>query len=319
MSALANTMPHGLCPLVSIVIPCFNGESFVAQAIESALAQTYERREVIVVDDGSTDRSSAIIDSFAPRVRVVRQPNLGLSAARNAGIQVSNGSYIAFLDCDDYWDRIFAARMVSALETGGASIAYCGWQNIGLVGGRSAPFIPPDYESAREKILCLLSDVRWPVHAAMVRRQVIEQVGGFNPMWSSCEDFDFWIRAAISHRLVRVPEVLAFYRHHGDGQMTRKRAQVAEQFWRVQRRYFQANPHLIGLLGADLVRRITDGALLERGYACFWDRDLSAAQKIFRNVMKTGYGSLRDWKYLLPALLPLGVYRRVVNWVDSRH
>ncbi len=86
-------------PLVSVIIPCYNGEAFLKEAIESALAQSYRQVEIIVVDDGSTDRSSEIAQKFP--VRYIRQQNRGLTASRNLGIRESRGSYIVFLDADD--------------------------------------------------------------------------------------------------------------------------------------------------------------------------------------------------------------------------
>src|SRR3984885_16091348 len=95
---------HAACswsqdPLVSVVIPCYNGEAFLREAIESALEQSYQRVEVIVVDDGSTDRSSEIALQFP--VRYIRQPNRGLTKSRNLGVRKSRGSYVVFLDGDD--------------------------------------------------------------------------------------------------------------------------------------------------------------------------------------------------------------------------
>ena len=303
--------------LVSVIIPCFNGKQFLAAAIDSALNQKYSPLEVIVVDDGSTDGSDRIIESYGPRITSFRQPNSGLSSARNAGIRRSKGEYLAFLDCDDYWRVDFASKMVGMLERSGAGIAYCGWQNVGLAGPRGYPFIPPDYEADTQKSLLLVANTRWPVHAAMVRRSIVEQVGGFDTRWKSCEDFAFWIRAATSQRLVRVAEVLAFYRHHDGVQMTKNRSLIARNHWLVQRCYLRENPSIREALGTEAVQRITHGSLLDRGYRCFWDRDLEHAHKIFRSVMRTGYGSAKDWKYMLPALLPLSLYRRLIRWFDS--
>lgn len=310
-------VPRPGSALVSVVIPCFNGQRFLADAIDSALSQDYAPLEVIVVDDGSTDGSYKIMESYGSQIAIVRQANSGPSAARNAGIRLCKGSYEAFLDCDDYWERDFARKMVAALEQSGAAIAYCGWQNVGLPGPRGQPFVPADYEADPQKVSLLLAGPRWPVHAAMVQREVVEQVGGFDARWMSCEDFAFWVRTAVSNRLVRVPEVLAYYRHH-DGQMTKNRAQVARNHWLVQMEYLRENPQIQAGLDNKLLRRITHGRLLATGYRCFWDRDLESAQKIFRWVMRTGYGSLRDWKYTLPAALPLSLYRRLVGWFDTK-
>jgi glycosyltransferase involved in cell wall biosynthesis len=109
--------------LVSVVIPVYNGEDFLAEAIESVLAQDYASFEVIVVDDGSTDRSGAIADAFAAPVRCVHQPNRGQGAARNAGVENARGEYLAFLDADDLWapDKLSAqvAKLREAPELDG--------------------------------------------------------------------------------------------------------------------------------------------------------------------------------------------------------
>lgn len=297
---------------VSIVIPCYNGERFLAEAIDAALAQTYAQCEVIVVDDGSTDGSATIMQKYAGRIRLVQQTNAGLPAARNAGIRASTGDYLAFLDADDYWSPDFIEKMVQGLEFSGAAIAYCGWQNIGLPGGRGEPFVPPDYEQPN-KLETMITGVRWPVHAALTRRDVAMTTGGFDPKWSTCEDFAFWIRAATLHRLVRVAEVLAFYRHHDGVQMTKNLAVIAQNHWLVQRDFLAQHPDIANRLGRRHIRSITHGELLKRGYVCYWNRDLDAARSIFRTVMSVGYGSARDWKYMLPALLPLGWHQALLR------
>lgn len=193
-----------------------------------------------------------------------------------------------------------------------AGIAYCGWQNVGLAGGRGGPFIPPEYESMPDKIERIIESPRWPVHAAVVRRDVLESVGGFDVKWKSCEDFAFWIRAATRYRLARVPELLAFYRFHGD-QMSVNRARMAENHFFVQQEFFQLHPEVVRNIGKSKLREISYGTLLKRGYECYWSRDLGAARRIFRMVMRNGYGKLADWKYMLPSLLPLWLHRAILS------
>ncbi|MEW5943859.1 MAG: glycosyltransferase [Pseudomonadota bacterium] len=310
-------MPTAAPNLVSVIIPCYNGERFLREAIDSALAQTYSPVEIIVVDDGSTDGSAAIMASFGDRIRVVRQPNAGLPEARNVGIRSSQGAMLAFLDADDYWERDFLARMVEALDRTGAGIAYCGWQNVGLPGPRGQPFVPPDYEADPAKLEKLVGGVRWPVHAAVVRREVVDSVGGFDPALESCEDFAFWIRAATVWPLALVPETLAYYRHHGN-QMTSKRLMIVRNHFRVQRQFLRERPEVARKLGRRRVRALTYGELLRKGYELYWQRDLASARKVFRMVMRAGYGGLGDWKYMLPALLPRSWHRALIGFVE-RH
>ena len=107
----------GGLPLVSVVIPTFNGARFLAQTIESVLAQTYPRLEVLVVDDGSTDETPAIAASYAPRVSYLHQANAGTAAARNTGITQASGAFIALLDHDDLWEPRKLERQLPLFAT----------------------------------------------------------------------------------------------------------------------------------------------------------------------------------------------------------
>ena len=302
---------------VSVVIPCYNGGQFVATAIDSALAQTYPHKEIIVVDDGSTDESCSVIDSYRGRIKIVRQANAGLSSARNAGIREATGELFAFLDADDWWDPSFLTHMTDALEGSDAGIAYCGWQNLGLPDPEGKPYVPLDYEAMPDKVEQLVRGVRWPVHAAIIRREVLFAAGLFNPELKSCEDFALWMRAATYHPLVLVPKVLAFYRFH-EGQMTRDFARIALSHYAVQMAFFNEYPRLAARFGPRKLREITSGELLKRGYIAYWRRDLPAARAIFRRVIRDGHGGLKDWKYMLPALLPLSVHRGLVRLLDRK-
>jgi glycosyltransferase involved in cell wall biosynthesis len=300
---------------ISVIIPCYNSSRFLAESIDSALGQNYANIEVVVVDDGSTDDSPDIMARYGNRIRIVRQANAGLPAARNAGIQVAVGDLFAFLDSDDWWSPNFISRMVEALERSDAGIAYCGWQNVGLPEPRNRPYVPPDYEAMPDKLEKLIEGVGWPVHAALIRRDVLFGAGLFNPALKSCEDFALWIRAATAHRLVLVPEVLAFYRFHGN-QMTSNRERIALSHYAVQQTFLRENPRFMDLFGAAKIRDMTSGELLKRGFIAYWERDLPASRAIFRQVMRDGYGKLRDWKYMLPALLPLSWHKRLIQFLE---
>ena len=153
-------------PLVSIIMPCYNGEAFLAEAVGSVLAQTFRDFELIVVDDGSTDGSADILARYVDPVRVIRQTNRGVSAARNVGIAAARGDFIAFLDADDTWESEFLDEMVKGMADPRTAIAYCGWQNVGVGAGK--PFVPPDYEGPDKMghLLCFAS--LWPIHAIPV-------------------------------------------------------------------------------------------------------------------------------------------------------
>lgn len=311
-----------MTPAVSIIMPCYNAAAHLAQSVGSVLAQTRADWELVVVDDGSTDDSWAQLQALAAsdsRIRIFRQANAGAAAARNHALGQARGRYTAFLDADDTWHPEFLETMSAALDGDpDAGLAYCGWQNQGLGGGRDAPFIPPDYENDG-KIESLLGGCRWPIHAALVRSRLVHDSGRFDESLSSCMDYDLWLRIGSAHRLVRVPRVLATYHHHGGEQITRNRARIALNHWRAQRKYLRAHPGVMAALGSKRLRELTDGEMLRRGYASYWQRDLPAARKIFRAVMKQGYGTLRDWKYMLPAWLPESWHRWLIGRRDREH
>jgi glycosyltransferase involved in cell wall biosynthesis len=303
--------------LVSVIIPCYNSSRYLAKSIDSALAQTHPNKEIIVVDDGSTDESPMIMSRYGDRIRVIQQANAGLSAARNAGIRHANGKYVAFLDSDDWWEPDFLMETATALESSDATIAYCGWQNIGMPPPYDQPFVPEDYEkSLPSKTIRLLRNTGWPVHAALSRKDKVIEAGLFNPLLKSCEDFALWIRIATRHTIVRIPKVLAYYRFH-DQQMSTNQARIALAHYAVQKDFLAEHPEILEHAGNEQYRNLTSGELLKRGYKAYWNRDISAARAIFRRVMLDGYGKLADWKYMLPSLLPLPVHTRLIKLLEQ--
>lgn len=306
-------------PAVSVIMPCFNGGERLRESVGSVQRQTSGDWELFVVDDGSTDGSWEILESIQDdRIRRIRQANGGPSAARNRGLAEARGRFIAFLDADDSWDPSFLATMVEAL--GGqpeAVLAYCGWRNLGVSGGRGAPFVPPEYETA-DKGETLLGGCRWPIHAALTRAEAIREAGGFDESMRAAVDYDLWLRVATRGTLVRVSEVLAFYHHHGGEQVTKNHLRLAMSHWRAQRKFLDAHPEVRRRLGRRRVRQLLYGELLRRAYGAYWARDLGTARSLFRAVMRHGYGGVRDWLYMLPSLLPEELHGRLLTLRDGR-
>ena len=304
-------------PRVSVVMPCFNAERYLEQAVRSVMDQTLRAVELIVVDDGSSDQSPQIVSrlqaEFGDRIVHASQVNAGPYAARNHGLRLARGSFVAFLDSDDWWapdclEKLHAALLADA----NAALTYCGWQNIGLEGGRGAPYVPPDYELEDKAARFLRAAAPWPIHAALVRRSVIDEVGGFDLDLPTCMDYDLWLRIAVGRPIRLVPEVLAFYRHHQSGQITSTQWRQARNSWLVKRKFVRQHPQLVRHLSRGELKDLIDGSLLSRGYDKFWRRDLDSAQRIFRmSLVKGGWGA-KDLVYLLPSLLPSALYRKVV-------
>ena len=301
-------------PSVSIVMPCFNAVRHLSGSVGSVLAQTFPDWELIAVDDGSSDATLAWLQARSDRrIRCLNQGHQGVSAARNAALAVARGRHVAFLDADDTWATTFLEKMVAALQAHpNAVLAYCGWQNLRLAARRGEPFVPPDYEN-HDKAEKLFVRCRWPIHAALVRREAVLAAGGFDHTLRNAEDHALWLRVATSAPIVRVPEVLAFYHFHSDEQASSNKARTALHQLQVQQRYLESHPDFLRTTGKKRARELMLGELLDRGYASYWKNDLPAARAIFRAVMKQGYGTLRDWKYMLPAWLPETWHRWLIG------
>lgn len=307
--------------IVSVIMPCFNAQRYIKDSVQSVLSQTYKHLELIVVDDGSTDSSLALLAKMREadgRVKVINQKNKGPGPARNKALSVAEGEYIAFLDADDYWSPYCLEKLQKALSSNlpsGWGLAYCGWQNIGLSKKRSQPFIPLDYASANLPEV-FLGGCRWPIHAALFYKSCVDKISGFNEKWTSCMDYDLWLRMSPFLQVVLVPEVLAYYRHHDSGQITKNRALIAENHWKIQKDFLSNRPEIRKQIGKEKINCLLNGELLRKAYICYWERDLDAAHKIFRMVMKTGYGLTKDWKYMIPTLFPLFLYKRIIQLLN---
>ncbi len=181
-------------PLVSVVIPVFDREHFLADAIQSVLSQTYRPLEVIVVDDGSSDGSVAIARSF-PEVHVIEQDHAGPSVARNRGIAASSGEFLAFLDADDVMPADKLERQVGYLNEHPAIGCVLGRQELLLEPGVQWPAwcgITPELAKRRPDIAELGEA---PLMTMVVRAWIFQRVGGFDPTYLHGADADWLLRA----------------------------------------------------------------------------------------------------------------------------
>jgi len=184
--------------LVSVVIPAWNAARSLSRAIDSVLAQTWERREVIVVDDGSTDNSLALLAGYGEQLRVVSQANGGPSSARNRGLREARGQYVAFLDADDHWLPEKLERQVALLEAR-PDLGFCSTSTT-VVDTRGEPVRDWPCCNTAEPLLVTLfmhsSAVSGSTSGVLVRRQLLLEAGGFDEHLRGFEDPDLWIRLA---------------------------------------------------------------------------------------------------------------------------
>jgi len=196
-------------PLVSCIIPVYNGADFLAEAVTSALTQTYQALEIVIVDDGSTDRTPEVARSFGERVRYLRQDNAGPAVARNTGLAEARGELVAFLDADDRWHETKLARQVAVLEAQPA-LDYV----VALVQNFWTDAAAKEREQFRDHPRA--KPIPGYVTGTLLgRRAVFDRVGGFDPERSHTDATEWFLRArAAGARELVVPEVLLYRRIH---------------------------------------------------------------------------------------------------------
>lgn len=205
-------------PIASVVIPVYNGEAYLAEAIESALAQTETNIEVVVVDDGSTDSSRAILRRFAlqdARVRVFEEEHRGLVATLNRGLEVALGRYICRLDADDIAEPSRIEKQVKFLEARQDYVLVGGQVTVidkdgETIGARERPLLYAEVETALRRSNCFTHS------SVMFRRTEVLREGGYDPLFNLAEDYDLWVRLAAHYRLGNLPDCVCLYREHGN-------------------------------------------------------------------------------------------------------
>lgn len=212
-------------PAVSVIIPAYNCEAYIAETLDSVLGQTFGDLEVIVVDDGSTDRTPEIVTSCGAPVRLVTQANSGVCAARNRGIREAAGQYLCLMDHDDYWFPDKLALQVQEMER---------QPEVGLVYSTFAFWypdtngrfpVPASYRSGPEPsgldeefsgwiYHLLLLDCWVLTSSALIRAKVFEKCGIFDESLPYSEDWDLWLRMSREYPFAKLKKTLTLYRQH---------------------------------------------------------------------------------------------------------
>ncbi|WP_158943846.1 glycosyltransferase [Granulicella sp. S190] len=276
---------------VTIVVPAYNAELWLRDALDSAVAQTYPAHEIIVVDDGSKDRTGEIACSFGDRVRYLKQANQGVSAARNTALRAATGDWIAFLDSDDLIVPEKLATQVAVIEANPELVVvYSAFQFLFPDGNtlHMAPFPAAKlWPGLRYRTPILPS-------TAMIRRSALEEVGGFSTQYHYGEDWELWVRLIRRYSAKAfqdTPENLTTYRHWENN--------VTKNFSATAGAALQL---LDSVLLADLSGMKRD----------LWKRKIEA--RIFYNVSLSyrDVGSERYWEYAIESFLKWPFWGAVV-------
>jgi GT2 family glycosyltransferase len=230
---------------VSVIIPCFNGRSWIRETLESVLEQGFRHIEIIVIDDGSTDGSGQLVAQAFPAIRLIRTENGGASRARNVGTQLARGEFIQYLDADDLLAPGKLKTQLNALASSSADIAYGDWRELRM--GPDGTFAAGRLVSRRiegDPQIALLTDFWCPPAAYLFRRAIVDRAGGWDELQYVIEDVRFVLECALQGAtFVHTSGVAAFYRMHDSASLSSqdpvaftrgclRNADSIEQWWR---------------------------------------------------------------------------------------
>ncbi|MEQ1642736.1 MAG: glycosyltransferase [Pyrinomonadaceae bacterium] len=202
-------------PLVSVIIPNYNYASYVGEAIDSVLAQDYPNVEVIVVDDGSSDDSRAVVERYGERVSSIFQPNQGVCATRNNGVVASSGEFVAFIDADDAWMPTKLSRQMERLTNADVGLVHVGVSHVDGAGKAIREDLDGKEGRVANDLLLLKPVILGGGSGVVIRRHIFDEVGGFDTRLSTSADWELYYRIATRCEVAFVPEALVRYRVHG--------------------------------------------------------------------------------------------------------
>lgn len=240
-------------PLVSVIVPVFNMDRYVAETLDSVLTQTFRDFEVIVVDDGSTDATPEILKGYGSRIRVIRRTNGGCPAALNTGLREAQGMWIAWVSADDLWEPTKLERQIEVIDRKpGVGMVYTDYVYIdkdGMVLSREHFPCPP---TRRKTILRLIRRCFVNGSSTLIRRDVFDAIGPYDEFEPLIFDWDIDLRIALAFDLAHVPEPLVRYRIH-PGQNSARQDIVELAARRVASRALRRMGWLLGTWATVLV------------------------------------------------------------------
>lgn len=227
--------------LVSVIIPNYNYARFVGFAIQSVLHQSMQDLELIVIDNGSTDHSREVLESIKdPRFKTIFHENRGQSEARNSGLRIATGDFIAFLDADDLWEKEKLAKQLALFSDPLVGLVYCGMDYVNAEGNKiGVKSVRPRF---RGDCLQMFAEQAGAVvcggeSTAIVRASILKKAGVFDPRLSIGTGWDMWRRIAALSKIDYVDENLVHYRQHGNNLSRRLDVYAADTQLKLQKMF----------------------------------------------------------------------------------
>lgn len=269
---------------ISVIIPNYNYARYLDQAIESVMDQTYKNLELIVVNNGSTDNSLEILAKYKNKIRLIDQPNLGQSGARNSGLSVSSGEYIAFLDADDFWEPS-KLEMQSKLINDVTQLVYCGVTPFKDPGNEKLQSILPKYKGDCANYFIDLPGVSVVLSGestVLFTRDLLLKVGSFDTELNSTAGWDFFRRCSLLTEFDFISEPLVNYRLHSSN-MSNSNNRVILDIRRAYSKLFNDKDWLISEKKKTTIKRTLEWSYLKTYLRIF---DLKSAALSVFNLLK---------------------------------
>lgn len=300
--------------LVSVIVPVYNGAAYIAQAVDSALAQDHPEKEIIVVNDGSSDGTLALLKTYGSRIRLIDQPNGGPQRARNAGLGAAQGDYIAFLDADDVWLQGKLAAQVAHLQAH-PEVGTCYFQWHVWRADADGQFRVPAFAlQPLQRVVCndamsgwiygrLLFECEMLTTTVMVRAGLARQIGEFDTRLWNGDDYDYWLRLSQAAPISRLEPAAALYRVVS-GSVSRRARPVNDELVVVQgaaARHGLTDP-VGNRVDAKRLRRHLDALRFQHAYSHLQMGDSVVARQEFAACIRRQPWRWRLWVNWLRAV-----------------
>lgn len=289
--------------LVSIIIPTYNTAKYLRESVESVLTQTYSEREIIVIDDGSTDSTPQILAEYGDAIQILRQTNQGSAAACNAGVAAAQGEWVAFLDADDIWLPEKLTRQIEHCRNSVISHtdSMCFGDALPTEIRRSS-FEPPYSGSVLKELLIRNFITKSTV---LMRRQAFQDLGGFDTSYIAVEDWPFFLKACAEHELGYLPEVVVRYRVHKKSKSMQGRKTLADHLRIINSTF---GPNGVGASFPELCNKAFASSYQVNCHYSAESGDWPFAIYCALQALRYEPTAKRTWKKLIKsALIPLGV------------
>jgi glycosyltransferase involved in cell wall biosynthesis len=302
-----------MTPQTSVIIPCYNIQDYLGEALDSVYRQSRPVREVVLVDDGSQVPIKPPPNWDGPPLWLIRTENRGLAAARNLGVRHVSGTYVAFLDADDFWHPRKIELQEEALKADPAVVATF-TRCVRAPGFFGFGPYPPSKVSDKEFLLVLWYNSFFPPSSVLVRREALDKVGPFREGMGNGEDVELFLRLLTIGRFAQVSEELTYYRVHPQ-QFTANPVRKLLGF--KEARQVMLELHWDRLVGAGIPRRRLWDAYRSDVLMVYYRRNFPAARRLLWDFWKDHPGDMRVLAYAAMALLPSGLVARLRGSVPT--